>query len=44
MVIPMEENDILLLQNDDVRIDELIVLQKVVEVIEQVQVGVVVDL
>lgn len=40
----MEENDILLLQNDDVRIDELIVLQKVVEVIEQVQVGVVVDL
>jgi hypothetical protein len=44
MVIPMEEDDILLLQNDDVRIDELIVLQKVVEVIEQVQVGVVVDL
>ena len=44
MVIPMEENDILLLQNDDVRIDELIVLQQVVEVIEQVQVGVVVDL
>ena len=44
MVIPMEEEDILLLQNDDVRIDELIVLQKVVEVIEQVQVGVVVDL
>ena len=43
-MIPMEENDILLLQNDDVRIDELIVLQKVVEVIEQVQVGVVVDL
>ena len=41
---PMEEDDILLLQNDDVRIDELIVLQKVVEVIEQVQVGVVVDL
>ncbi len=40
----MEEDDILLLQNDDVRIDELIVLQKVVEVIEQVQVGVVVDL
>ena len=30
----MEEDDILLLQNDDVRIDELIVLQKVVEVIE----------
>ena len=44
MVIPMEEDDILLLQNDDVRIDELIVLQKVVEEIEQVQVGVVVDL
>ena len=44
MVIPMEEHDVLLLQNDDVRIDELIVLQKVVEVIEQVQVGVVVDL
>mgnify|MGYP000521399221 FL=1 len=44
MVIPMEEDDVLLLQNDDVRIDELIVLQKVVEVIEQVQVGVVVDL
>ena len=44
MVIPMEEDDIRLLQNDDVRIDELIVLQKVVEVIEQVQVGVVVDL
>ena len=44
MVIPMEENDILLHQNDDVRIDELIVLQKVVEVIEYVQVGVVVDL
>lgn len=43
-MIPMEEDDILLLQNDDVRIDELIVLQKVVEVIEQVQVGVVVDL
>lgn len=40
----MEEDDVLLLQNDDVRIDELIVLQKVVEVIEQVQVGVVVDL
>ena len=34
MVIPMEEDDILLLQNDDVRIDELIVLLKVVEVIE----------
>ena len=44
MVIPMEEDDVLLLQNDDIRIDELIVLQKVVEVIEQVQVGVVVDL
>ena len=44
MVIPMEEDDVLLLQNDDVRIDELIVLQKVVEVIEQMQVGVVVDL
>ena len=44
MVIPMEEDDVLLLQNDDVRIDELIVLQKVVELIEQVQVGVVVDL
>ena len=43
-MIPMEEHDVLLLQNDDVRIDELIVLQKVVEVIEQVQVGVVVDL
>lgn len=43
-MIPMEEDDVLLLQNDDVRIDELIVLQKVVEVIEQVQVGVVVDL
>ena len=40
----MEEDDVLLLQNDDVRIDELIVLQKVVEVIEQLQVGVVVDL
>ena len=40
----MEEDDVLLLQNDDVCIDELIVLQKVVEVIEQVQVGVVVDL
>ena len=40
----MEEDDVLLLQNDDIRIDELIVLQKVVEVIEQVQVGVVVDL
>ena len=44
MVIPMEEDDVLLLQNDNVRVDELIVLQKVVEVIKQVQVGVVVDL
>lgn len=40
----MEEDDVLLLQNDNVRVDELIVLQKVVEVIKQVQVGVVVDL
>ena len=44
MVIPVEENDVLLLQNDDVCVDELIVLQKVVEVIEEMQVGVVVDL
>lgn len=44
MVIPVKEDNVLLLQNDDIRVDELIVLQKVVEIIEQVQIGIIVDL
>ena len=44
MVIPVKEDDVLLLQNDDVRVDELIVLQKVVQIVEQVQIRVVMDL
>ena len=42
VMIPVKENDGLLLQNDDVGVEELVELQKIVDVVEEVQVGIVV--
>ena len=44
MMVPVEENDRLLFQDDDVRIQKLVELQKVVDVVEEMEVWIVVDI
>ena len=44
MMVPVEENDRLLFQDDDVRVQKLVELQKVVDVVEEMEVRIVVDI
>ena len=44
MMVPVKENHLSLLEYDDVSIDELVILQKIVEIVDKVKIWIVMDL
>ncbi len=44
MMVPMKENHLALLKYDDVSIDKLVILQKIVEIVDKMKIRIVMDL
>ena len=44
MMVPMKENHLPLLKYDDVSIDKLVILQKIVEIVDKMKIRIVMDL